>query len=191
MGAAAAWLIAFALLARNPRTSAEVLDSSQITVDPVAGKKAEAEYLAHLQREDRHLRLRFDREHLREHQAVLAGLREARARYERARAEAAVERALQDVGAMVAEIRQNVRAIDEWRNGSKLFDDYDALIGIVETAYPAALRAAFKGDRRALIAARNEFDARLNKVRSWLTAAGREGAEEDDRAVRRPEGGGD
>ena len=62
---------ALAAGARNPRTSTEVLDSSQIKEDPVAAKKSEAAYLKHLAREDRHLRLRFDRDHLAQHKAAL------------------------------------------------------------------------------------------------------------------------
>jgi hypothetical protein len=170
----------FGLLAAPASPGRGVLDSSQVKEDPVAGKKAEAEFLKRLAREDRHLWLLFDRQHLRQHQAVLAGLVKARTRYERARSKRALDSARQDVGVLLDDVRQKMRDIDEWRNGSKIFGEYDVLIKIVETEYPAALQASLKGNKRALFEVRREFDAQLKKLRSWLTEAAREPEDEQD-----------
>jgi hypothetical protein len=130
--------------------------------------------LKRLAREDRHLWLLFDRQHMRQHQAVLAGLIKARARYERVRSQRALDAARPEVGVVLKDVRQRMRDIDEWRNGSKIFGDYDVLIKLIETDYPAALQASLKGDKRTLLGARREFDAQLKKVRSWLAEAARE-----------------
>ncbi|HVY25664.1 MAG TPA: hypothetical protein VHB79_03905 [Polyangiaceae bacterium] len=133
-----------------------------------------------LAREDRHLWLLFDRQHLRQHQAVLSGLLKARARYEQPRSQRALDSARQEVSVLLDDARKKMRDIDEWRNGSKIFADYDALIQIIETDYPAALQASLKGNKRALCEARREFNARLKKLRAWLAEAAREPEEERD-----------
>lgn len=180
MNVANVWLMLLGLLAAPASPSKEVLDSSQIKEDPVAGKKAEAEFLKRLAREDRHLWLLFDRQHLRQHQAVLASLVKARARYERVRSKGALDSAGQAVGILLDDARKKMRDIDEWRNGSKIFADYDVLIKLIETDYPAALQASLSGNKRALFGVRREFDAQLKKLRSWLAEAAREPDDERD-----------
>lgn len=180
MSVPATCLVVLGLFAGPVSPSGEVLDSTQIKEDPVAGKKAEAAYLKHLAREDRHIWLLFDRQHLREHKAVLAGLMKARARYERVRSVRALERAQPEVAMMLDDVRQKMRDIDEWRNGSKIFGDYDVLIKLIETGYPAALQASLKGNKRTLRGVRREFDVQAQKVRSWLAEAAREPEEERD-----------
>jgi len=180
MSAGTTCLIILGLLGAPPSPSKEVLDSSQIKEDPVAGKKAEAEFLKRLAREDRHLWLLFDRQHLRQHQAVTAGLVKARARYEQARSKRAFDSARQDVGILLADVRLKMRDIDEWRNGSKIFADYDVLIKIIETDYPAALQASLSGNKRAVFDVRRAFDAQLKKLRAWLAEAAKEPEEERD-----------
>lgn len=168
------------LLAAPASPGGGVVDSSQVKEDPVAGKKAEAEFLKHLAREDRHLWLLFDRQHIRQHQAVMAGLIKARARYERARSQRGLDSARQDVGVLLDDIRRKMRDIDEWRNGSKIFGDYDVLIKIIEVDYPSALQASLKGNKRALLDVRRAFDAQLKKLRAWLAEAAMEPEDERD-----------
>lgn len=179
-GAPHTWVLAFTLLVGRISPSPEVVESSEVKVDPVAGKKAEAADLKRREREDRHLRLRFDRDHLRQHQAVLADLRKARGRYDRVRSQRAVDAAREEVRQLVAAARQKMQDIDQWRNGTTLFKDYDFLLAILETEYPPALQASFDGDRRALADLRKQFNARLKKVRAWLAEAAKEGDEEED-----------
>jgi hypothetical protein len=73
-----------------------------------------------------------------------------------------------------------MRDIDEWRNGSKIFCDYDVLIELIEIDYPAAVQASLTGDKRTLANVRRAFDAQLKKLRSWLAEAAREPEEERD-----------
>jgi hypothetical protein len=179
MSSAATCLIVLALFGRiSP--SPEVVESSEVKEDPAAGKKAYEAFRKHQAREERHHRLLFDRQHMRQHKAVLAGLQKARARYERVRSKRALDPARQDVSVMLDDVRQKIREIDEWRNGSKLFGDYDVLIKTVEADYPAALQASLKGEKRKLIAVRREFDVQLKKITSWLAEAAREPDEEPD-----------
>ena len=173
------WLLAVALLAGRISPSPEVVDSSQIKEDPVAGKKAEAQFLKHLEREDRHLRLRFDREHLRQHDAVLASLRKARGRFDGVRSERGLDAAREDARRTIADVQQKMHDIDPWRNGTTLFKDYDFLIKLLETDYPRALQTSFGGDRRALMDVRKQFNDRMKQVRSWLAEAAKEGDEEE------------
>lgn len=175
-----AYLLTLGLFAGHASPSGEVLDSSQVKEDPVAGKKAEAAHLKRLAREDRHIWLVFDRQHMREHKAVLAGLMKARARYEKVRSTRALDPARQDVGTMLDDVRQKMRDIDEWRNGSKIFADYDVLIKLVETDYPVALQASLKGNKRTLVGVRRQFNVQAQKLRSWLAEAAREPDEERD-----------
>lgn len=157
-----------------------VLDSSQVKEDPVAGKKAEAQLLKHLAREDRHLWLLFDHQHLHQHQAVLAALLKARARYEKVRSPRELDLAQQEVGGLLDGARDKMREIDEWRNGSKVFGDYDVLIRIIESDYPAALRASLSGNPRMLNDVRRESDGQVNKLTSWLAEAAKEPEEEPE-----------
>lgn len=180
MSVPATCLMVLGLFAGNVFPGAQVLDSSQVKEDPVAGKKAQAEYLKHLAREDRHRQLLFDRQHMRQHRAVLAGLMKARARYEKVRSKRALDSARQEVGIMLDDVRQKMRDIDEWRNGSKVFDGYDVLIEIIEADYPVALQASLKGSKRGLIDVRRAFDVQAKKLWSWLAEAAKEPDEERD-----------
>jgi hypothetical protein len=180
MSSSATCLIALALFAGRISPSPEVVESSEVQEDFAAGKKAYEAFRKHQAREERHVRLLFDRQHMRQHKAVLAGLQKARARYERVRSKRALDPARQDVSVMLDDVRQKMRDIDEWRNGSKLFGDYDVLIKTVEADYPAAVQASLKGEKRKLTAVRREFDVRLKKITSWLAEAAREPDEEPE-----------
>src|SRR5438132_7912227 len=119
------WIARIALVAAalaRISSSPDIVPSDEIREDPVAGKKAQTEFAARGMREERDRRLRYDRDHMRAHRAVLALIRKARARFDRVRAKRALDAAAESVRGIVAQGRQRVQQIDRWRNNSKVLD---------------------------------------------------------------------
>jgi hypothetical protein len=166
----ARFLLAAATLARIS-TSPDIVQSDEIREDVAAGKKAAAEFAAREARDERDRRLRYDRDHMREHRALLALIRKARARYDRVRSRRALDGAVEAVRGIVADGRQRVQQIDRWRNSSKVLEDYDALFALFDKAYPEAVASSLRGERHALAEARAQCDARMKKIRDWLSEA--------------------
>lgn len=176
------WIAQIALLAATLSRispSPDIVPSDEIREDPAAGKKAEAERAAEEAREERARRLRYDRDHMRAHRAVLALIRKARARYDRVRNGRALDAATEAVRAIVAEARQKVQEIDRWRNSSLVLADYDALLGLFDQPYPAAVAASLRGEPRPIAGVRAQFDERMMKIRHWLSQAAKQGDDED------------
>jgi hypothetical protein len=164
----------------TPRSpSPDIVDSSHVREDVEAGRKAQAAFQARVAREDHDRQLRFDRVHMREHKQMLALFRKARARYDRARTERAIDGARTATRGGATSIRHTMEEMDRWRNSSKVFGDYDALLESIENAYPAALEASLRGDRQPLTAVRASFDAHMNGVRRWLAQAAKHVDEPD------------
>lgn len=163
----------------TPRSaSPDIVTSDRLREDPVAGKKAYQQFQVQLKREDEENQLRFDRDHMREHEAVLALFRKSRARYDRARTKRAVDGAHQAAHEIAVDVRQRMEQIDRWRNHAKLFADYDALLKLVEDDYPPALLASFSGDAAQLASVRLAFDEHMKTARKWLARAVKQGDEE-------------
>lgn len=176
------WIAHVALLAvtlSRISTSPDIVPSDEVREDPLAGKKAEAERAAEEAREERARRLRYDREHMRAHRTVLALIRKARARYDRVRSARALDATADAVRAIVVKARQEVQEIDRWRNSSMVLADYDALLALFDQPYPAAVAASLRGEPRALADLRAQFDGRMKKIHDWLSAAAKQGDEED------------
>lgn len=176
------WIAHLALLAATLSRispSPDIVPSDEVREDPVAGKKAEAERAAEEAREERARRLRYDRDHMRAHRAVLAVIRKARARYDRVRSRRALDAAADAVRGIVAAARQDVQEIDRWRNSSMVLADYDALLALLEKQYPEGVAESLRGEPRALGDVRAQFDARIKKVRAWLSDAAKRPDDED------------
>jgi hypothetical protein len=172
-------LIVLLAEAVTPRSSSpDIVTSDHIREDPVAGKKAYEEFLIQLKREDEENQLRFDRDHMRDHRAVLALFRKARARYDRARTKRAVDGAHEAAHEIAVDIRHRMEQIDRWRNNAKVFADYDALLKLIEDDYPPALVASFNGEPEQLAGVRTAFDEHMKTVRQWLAQAVKQGDEE-------------
>jgi hypothetical protein len=154
-----------------------VVDSSQIREDPEASKRDWAWLEAHEAREEFERHLRWDREHMKQHRAVLAAIAQARSRYHRVRTKRALETTHDLVRTAAPNIRRQVHDIDPWRNGSYVLDDYEAMLQILEKRYPAAVRARLEGKEADLADVRKELDSRVEKVRRWLAKAA---AHDDD-----------
>jgi len=154
-----------------------VLRSSQVREDPEAGKRDWEKLRAHQIQREKERPLRWDHRHMKEHEAVLAAIAQARARYDSASTASAIASTQKSMGSTLADIRRQVHEIDPWHNGSALLDDYEAIVQILEKRYPPALRASLKGKKGELAAVRADLDARLKKVREWLKKAA---AHEDD-----------
>lgn len=159
--------------------SPDIVNSSQVREDPVAGKKAEAEFKKHLLREDRGRQLRFDRTHLRTHKQIVALFQKARSRYERAQSKRALEKAGEAAHTIATVVRRRIDEMDHWRNGSKIFADYDALLAMIEVDYPAAVAASLNGDKGQLKDVQSAFAARMKTITDWLTEAAAYVDEED------------
>ena len=73
---------------------------SGLPEDPDAGRKSEAQWRKHMDWEERERRLSFDKNRIPEHRAVIQRLAAARARYDRAKTKAAVERVRSEMPAL-------------------------------------------------------------------------------------------
>ena len=144
--------------------------------DPVLGAKSTAQWREHLAFEERERKLHYDRDRMKEHRAVLKVLIGTRARYERARSEAAVTAIKARWPETVEAVRRRIDRIDHWRVNSNLLADYDALLSALAEAYPAARLKFIAGDRAPLQALRAELDRRQKAIDEWL----KEAAESED-----------
>jgi hypothetical protein len=137
----------------------------------VLGAKATAQWREHLALEERERKLRYDRDRMKDHRAVLKILIGTRARYERARSEAAVSAIKARLPETVEAVRRRIDRIDHWRVNSNLLADYDALLNALAEAYPAARIKFIAGDRGPLQTLRAELDRRQKAIDQWLEEA--------------------
>ena len=154
-------------------------DPQRLPEDPVKAQQATEQWRQHLIEEERERRQMYDRAHEKEHEAVVAGIRKARARYEAAKSKAQVTSAQAAFRSALPGLKKAVVAIDPDRQSSNLQDDYDAILAALDAPYADALTSSFAGDDKALVALRADLDARLEKARAWL-----EEAEEAEREMR-------
>ena len=145
--------------------------------DPVLGKQSEQQWREHLRHEEEERQMWFDQPRLEQHRAVAKLFAASRARYDRARTEAAVAKVRAEMPRRLAEVRSRVTKIDPWGNNSRLLPDYDALSTLLSGAYPDACVAAIKGDHAALEQARAGFDQRMQHVEHWLAEVAAESDE--------------
>lgn len=139
--------------------------------DPIAGKRSTEQWREHLEEEEHERQLGFDRERVVQHRAVVKAITAARARYDRARTEAAVAKARTDVRRRIADVRSKVTRIDHWGVNSPLLPDYEALTASLDGAYADAKIAALRGDPGPLAQASAAFDQRMKKIAEWLKEA--------------------
>src|SRR5581483_9492579 len=136
---------------------------SGLPEDPDAGRKSEAEWRRHMDWEERERQLSFDKNRIPQHRAVIRQLTAARARYDRAKTKAAVERMRAEMPALRQALQARTTEIDHWRVNSPLLADYDAEIADLDVAYPDAKLAALDGDAQPLRAVRARMDQRRKK----------------------------
>jgi hypothetical protein len=141
---------------------------SRLPEDPIAGARSVAQWQEHLREEERERKADHDRRKLKDHRAVVALLRDARARYDRAKTKAAVVRLQTELVPATAAIRQRIDKIDRWGGSSNLLTDYSKLLETLAGPYPNARIAAIAGDDAELSGLARETDARMQKVTDWL-----------------------
>jgi hypothetical protein len=146
-------------------------EPGRLPEDPEAGKRSSEQWDEHLREEERGRQLGYDRKRMKQHRAVVRLIAGARAQYERAKTEAAVDKVRKAMPQRTAQLRKQVTAIDHWGNNSPLLPDYEALAVALEQAYPDAKLAALKGDPQALATVRADFDRRMKDIDHWLEQA--------------------
>jgi hypothetical protein len=163
-----------------PSTSAATPSSptsagpARLPEDPVAARKATEQWREHLVHEELVRKQQFDRQRMKEHEAILAALEQARGRYDTAKTMAQVKRAKVVFHAALPALEKRVLAIDPERQNSKLLEDYEALFETFDGPYVAARLASLDGDARALTELTADVDRRIAKARAWLTEDGHE-----------------
>jgi hypothetical protein len=153
--------------------SAAASDPERLPEDPVAGARSVAQWREHLEEEERERKANYDRRHLKEHRAVVAFLRGARASYDNAKTALDLKRLQSSWPSAVLAIRKRIDKIDPWRVNSNLLKDYEALLEAFETRYPAARLAELGGDATAATDVRGDVEAHLKHIDDWLTEAER------------------
>jgi hypothetical protein len=157
--------------------SGKPLVATRLPEDPALARQSELQWQEHMREEERERQLGFDHGRRAKHRAVVRALALARARYERARTEVALEKARADSAGVEADIRRRVGELDPWGTNSALLEDYAALSEALLSSYPQAKLAALRGDAAALGAARESFDQRIEKIDHWLEEAEEEAEE--------------
>ena len=163
-------------VAADPKSQPPPPPPPPLPEDPVLGAKSTAQWREHLAFEERERKLHYDRDRMKDHRAVLKILIGARARYERARSEAAITAIKARWPETVEAVRRRIDRIDHWRVNSNVLGDYDALLDALGEAYPAARIKFITGDRAPLQALRAELDRRQKAIDAWL----KEAAESED-----------
>jgi hypothetical protein len=154
-----------------PQVHSATVEEQRLPEDPVAAKRAEAQWRQHMEDEEHERQQGFDHQHLKQHRALLSVIGAARARYDHAKTAAAVAKARAEMPQRIAEIRRRVTEIDHWGVNSRLLGDYDALATSLSAAYADAKLAALDGDSRALDQVRTAFDQHLKTIDDWLDEA--------------------
>lgn len=145
--------------------------------DPEKGQASTAQWQHHLEHEEEERQIAFDHARLKEHRAVVKLITAARARLDRAKTEAALDKAQADMPALITEIRDRIKDLDHWGNNSRLHPEYEALQFLLAGNYAAAKRAALQGDESALTQVRATYDLRMKGIADWLEKAEHEGEE--------------
>jgi hypothetical protein len=145
-----------------------ITTSTALPEDPVAAKRATAQWQQHLDHEEDERQMGFDRRHLREHKALLKLLKSSRQRYDDAADESALQKVSADMPRQLAQIERKLKELDPWGNNSRVLPDYAALQAQLGPTYENAKRAALRGDDKALAKLREGFDARLEHIDEWL-----------------------
>jgi len=139
--------------------------------DPAKGAAATAQWRAHLAAEERERKLRYDRDRMKDHRAVLRFLIATRARYERATSKATVLAIRARLPPAIDNVRRRITRIDHWGVNSNLLGDYDVMLAALADTYPTARIKFLDGDRAPLLALRADFDRRQKAINDWLAEA--------------------
>jgi hypothetical protein len=124
-----------------------------------------------MEREERERRLHYDRRKLSEHEVVFAFIKNARARYDRAKTAPAIAQAQATLIPQVAQVRRRIVNIDRWGVNSNLLEDYAALLAMLTGDYPSARMASVGGASQALGDLRAQWAQREQKITGWLAEA--------------------
>jgi hypothetical protein len=162
--ACAAGLLGFSAAAR-------AADSGRLPEDPVAGAKSTQQWREHLAAEEHERKLRYDRDRMKDHRAVLKFLVATRARYDRAKTRAAVTAIRARLPPAVEGVRRRITKIDHWGTNSNLLEDYDVMLKALSDAYPTACIASFDGNRAPLETLKADLDKRTKHIKDWLAEA--------------------
>jgi hypothetical protein len=147
--------------------------------DPVAGARAVALWREHLIEEERERKAIYDRAHLKDHEVVLAFLRQTQGSYDNAKSKGAVLQLRRTLVPALSATRRRLDKIDHWGGSSNLIVDYQRLLDAFAESYPEARIAALQGDAKALSALQAEAGSRLQKISDWLAFVAKTEAESD------------
>jgi len=141
---------------------------ARLPEDPVEARKATEQWNEHLVHEELERKQQFDRQRMKEHEAVLSALEKARGRYDTAKTKAEVKQADVVFHAALPVLEKRVLAIDPERQSSNLLVDYKALFETFDGPYAAARLASLDGNAGALTGLAADVERRLAKARAWL-----------------------
>jgi hypothetical protein len=155
-----------------------VADQPKLPENPELGKRSEAQWRKHLDREEDERQGIFDRQRLDQHRALMKQLSSARKQLDEQKGMIELNEARLGVTQQLDSVRAQLKQLDPWGTNSRLLPQYQALLELLTTRFVTAKQAAFGGDSKALETARMEFDAHLRKMNKWLELIQRE--EEED-----------
>jgi len=153
--------------------AARAVEARRLPEDPIAGARSTEASRERRAKGERNRRLVYDRDRMPAHDALIEQIGAARARYDRARNEAALTAARAAMPAQLEKIQASVTKLDPWGTDSGLLADYAALQAALTASYPEAKLATLRGEPSALPKAQADFDQRLHAMRKWLEEAKR------------------
>jgi hypothetical protein len=164
-------LPAIALAVCTSFAAAAGAEPQRLPEDPAAAAKSTEQWRQFMAAEEHERRLLYDRNHLKDHRAVVKVLVATRARYDRAKSKPAVLAIQKRLPPVVENVRKRIARIDHWGNNSNLLGDYDLMLNALSQSYPAARISFLDGDRAPLDALRAELDRRTRHIEDWLAEA--------------------
>jgi len=144
---------------------------ARLPEDPVAGKRAEEQWRAHLAREDRERQLARDRHALTQHKAIIALLVRTHRTIERARSDKAMRAAtarLSDVG---TEVERRLEKINVWGNVSPVTSIYRDMVLLLKQGLSIDRRVSAGGGSDGHATSSFDWNGRLAEIRAYLHEA--------------------
>jgi hypothetical protein len=141
--------------------------------NPELGAKSSAQWQEHLDEEEEHRQLCYDRDRLGQHREVTTQLASLRKRYDQARTEAELASARADAQRQAPALQKQLDVIDPWKNSSVALPEQQAMLKLLLESYPGARLEALRGNGQSSGRAAAELDRHAESLRQLLERAER------------------
>jgi hypothetical protein len=141
--------------------------------NPELGAKSSAQWQEHLEEEEEHRQLCYDRDRLGQHREVMSQLASLRQRYDQARSEAELASARAQGQRQAPALQKQLDAIDPWKNSSVALPQQQAMLKLLVESYPGARLEALRGNSQNDSRVAAELDRHAESIGQLLERAAR------------------